>query len=206
MATTVESFLPDALLKQVAADLGLHESVLVKLEEIFKGNVQPEIQKNYLSHLKNSLEDLINERIKSLFLDSLREMNKDNAETLGQLIQSRHFKIFTIQLIPFTKPLKRDAFINFVRGSAIIYYRDNLDEKQKRIWIAHELGHVFFQRYINDSPADPKTSEAMASAFALIAILDKEDFYSKRAQNYCYGTKADIVQALRHLLKLKAAS
>lgn len=202
MASAVEPFLPASLLKQVAQDLGLNEAVLVKLDEIFKTNVQPEIQKNYLSHLKNSLEDLINERIKSLFLESLREINRENVDTLEQMIKSRHYKIFTIQLIPFNKPFKRDAFINFVRGSAIIYYRENLDEKQKRIWIAHELGHVFYQRYINDGPVDQKTSEAMASAFAIVAIVDKEDFYAKRSQQYCYGSKENIIQAFRHLLKL----
>lgn len=102
----------------------------------------------------------------------------------------------------FRKKLKNSRFIvicepysNFVDGQKqasadyyqgrkfVIYHREDLPEKDLRVYIAHEVGHLFLLAELDISKKDKRqkmytgTTEPLSSIFGVLAISEKSDFY-----------------------------
>jgi Zn-dependent peptidase ImmA (M78 family) len=76
--------------------------------------------------------------------------------------------------------MKRRATTRHHTSGAIIYYSSCYEEKEKRILIAHELGHIV-NKELHKNTGD---SEQMANLFSYIAIEDKDKFYSEECKNF----------------------
>jgi hypothetical protein len=65
-----------------------------------------------------------------------------------------------------------------------IYYHPETDEKQLRVMLAHELGHLFLVDMFNarlDTDYDENTLiEPVSTVFGVFTILDKNDFYHNK--------------------------
>jgi len=82
-----------------------------------------------------------------------------------------------------------------------IFFHPNMDEKQLRACLAHELGHLFIIELANESRGegaalfDEKTlTEPLSSIFGVFAIMDKNDFYGERCGRLNHDSWRDIVQ------------
>lgn len=66
----------------------------------------------------------------------------------------------------------------------LIYYDPELDDKQLRVILAHELGHLFLCTLFDKDPdkkdPDDPPTEADSSVFGALAISDRTDFYLRK--------------------------
>jgi len=101
-------------------------------------------------------------------------------------------KEFFIECKPFrvNAPGQRGAasFYHRFRRFAI-YYDSTLPERERRINIAHELGHLYLlARYYAETgneynPKLEATTEPLSSVFGLFTISDKNNFYENLASS-----------------------
>ena len=159
-----------------------------KISDFFNNILKPALKVHYLSHLVTSIEEMINENQKETFLNYIKSTGNSeySIATLTNLVNDKRVRMFSIILVPIRNS-KRKARTYKKEGGVIIYYADYLQENEKRFAIAHELGHI-----VNDYILKIKdtNSEYMASLFAYIALLDKNNFYKNEASKYI--TKTDI--------------
>lgn len=77
----------------------------------------------------------------------------------------------------------------------MIYYNSRLEEKDKRLLIAHELGHIIEQFVFKQNG-----SEGIASLFAYIAMLDKNKFYREECKDFLFPSDLTIFEELKRVL------
>lgn len=84
-----------------------------------------------------------------------------------------------------------------------IVYDSQMDAKQARVVIAHELGHLFAITVFNKDYKEKH--EPLSSIFGIFTILDKNDFYSDKSKTIPFQHKSwnDIVSDFS-LLKNRA--
>lgn len=168
----------------------------------FRDKLKPEIKYRYLSHLVSTLEDMINTQEKRRILEEvakakeLEETKETQSalQTLEEAISSKHYRLFVITLVPTTKT-RKNATTRIIESNALIYYNSNLPEKDKRLLIAHELGHIV-EHFIFKKDG----SEGIASLFAYIAMLDKNNFYKDECSNYVFKSDVTIFNELTKVL------
>ena len=119
-------------------------------------------------------------------------------------------EMFQIILSPVDKSFKILKFINayyYKNRYFAINYHPNLDEKQLRIMIAHELGHLYLVDLLKSTPALKKALgndalvEALSTIFAIFSIFDKNDFYHNRTGKYKHKTPEAILEDFDFLIK-----
>ena len=191
----------EELKKKILKDFKVNESFFDNLLDYFNKIIKPEIRNNYLSHLISSVEDIINgNRIKK-FISSLKEENKEDA-TLKRLIASKNLRLFSIVLLPLEDD-KKKASSRLFELHSMINYDPRIEPKQKRILIAHELGHIVLKLSEYEKFYDIEDKEKFASLFALISILDKEHFYNEEVKQYTYNNNDYILfNEVKSLLKI----
>lgn len=168
----------------------------------FRDKLKPEIKNRYLSHLVSTIEDMINNQEKARILEDVAKAKEleEGQETqnafkyLEEAINSKHYRLFVITLIPTIKT-KKNATTRIVRNNAMIYYNSRLEEKDKRLLIAHELGHIIEQFVFKQNG-----SEGIASLFAYIAMLDKNKFYREECKDFLFPSDLTIFEELKRVL------
>jgi Zn-dependent peptidase ImmA (M78 family) len=188
-----EVSLDKSLRAQLVKKFSVSDQQIDNVIKLFNDLLKPEIEKNYLSHLKSSIEDLINEREKVKFLEVVAADQKD---ALDKLIQSKRLRLFTILLKPLGSS-KRLASTRVINGTPIIFYFPGMDNRQKRVLIAHELGHIalrFLGSEENDNP-----SENTVNLFAFIAMHDKNQFYRLECKEFTYDSVIELLDAFTML-------
>lgn len=114
----------------------------------------------------------------------------------AEIRKQQGFELFQIQCVPVT-----DDSIPCGFGSAqyyeghiyIIYYDSKMDEKQLRIVIAHELGHLVVETILKGDLPSNQSSEPLSSIFGILAILDKNDFYHSPLSRYQHSSAEEII-------------
>ena len=90
----------------------------------------------------------------------------------------------------------------------VIYYHPNTEEKQLRVMLAHELGHLFLVEFFNSKLGkdyDENTPiEPASTVLGIFAILDKNDFYHNKTTPFNHKKKEDVLDdfCLLHNKKL----
>jgi Zn-dependent peptidase ImmA (M78 family) len=154
----------------------------------FNSIIISKIKTKFLSHLVTSIEDLINEkRMKGIkdIIESAKEKENDIA-VIKSLLAGKNARFYSLVLIP--AKIRRRATTRYHKFGAIIYYNSNFEDKQIRILIAHELGHIVNKELLN---ADDE--ENTANLFAYIAMKDKNDFYEKTSKQYVFHSDIEIL-------------
>ena len=105
------------------------KDLLEKLDRIFCSEIKPKLQNKYLAHFVAVLQDIVAEKV-------------DNP-------------LFRIVLVPSSK-ISLSSSEYDVRNSFTVHYPvaaddRELDEKLVRIYIAHELGHLYAHVLLNSS-------------------------------------------------------
>lgn len=75
-----------------------------------------------------------------------------------------------------------------------IYYDEKLDEIQKRVAIAHELGHLFYD-VISETP-EQSDRETLSTLFGIAAMLHK---YQCKSDVPLYASEEDLVSKFKLL-------
>lgn len=88
--------------------------------------------------------------------------------------------------------LKGAGFATYTKKLCFnILYDSALDEKQARVVIAHELGHLFVIASLEKDYEH--NHEPISSIFGVFTILDKNDFYAKKTHLYQHRSWQEII-------------
>lgn len=135
---------------EIEEKLGILERNIVAFESKYE-SLQNKISYQYLAHIIRTLETYIRE--------------------------SKKIKLFRItcsakEVNDKTKGLAWTSYPN--NGfSYNIYYDKHADGLQKRVAIAHELGHLFYVIEFDKTMDD--THEPLSSLFGIIALIDRQE-------------------------------
>ncbi|MCL2791798.1 MAG: M48 family metalloprotease [Spirochaetaceae bacterium] len=168
-------------------EFDLSKDDIDQVETFFKSVITDSLKKRFLSHLVSTIEDLVNDKQKKDFIEDLKAKVASNPNLQSKLdmnlilesVNNKNIRLFTIILKPL--PISAiSARTNYIRGSALVTYDNRLDEKDIRLLIAHELGHIIHKHFF------PQISnlEPIATLFAFIAMCDKHDFYKTKIERF----------------------
>lgn len=97
----------------------------------------------------------------------------------------------------------------------IVYYHPHLNEKQLRVCVAHELGHLYllelYNFYLLNEKKEPITearnflSEPLSSLFALFLIDEKDAFYrdGENINSFCHNRHNRLEDILETLVLMR---
>ena len=117
--------------------------------------------------------------------------------------------IFQINCFPLdpNSPLINVGCAQYFPGKFFtIFFHPAMEEKQLRVCLAHELGHLFIVELLNETMEeygklyDEKTlTEPISSIFGVFTIMDKNHFYKERGRLLNHHICEDIVEDFVHL-------
>ncbi|MDR3301727.1 MAG: ImmA/IrrE family metallo-endopeptidase [Spirochaetaceae bacterium] len=148
------------------------------------------VQKKYLSHLVSSVEELINKKRLAKNNESPAETDKknDSAALNDKIAQLGKFSILLCALnIAKAKTYEFEAGV-------IIAYNENSVDSDKRILIAHELGHI-----LNINHSDFTDTQNTANIFTFFAINGKNEFYKNKASELIFRSESEIISKISAL-------
>ena len=87
----------------------------------------------------------------------------------------------------------------------LISYPAHLDDIQLRVYLAHELGHLYLIECLNHAVKDANftedtKTEPLSTVFGIFAILDKNDFYATISEKQLlHKTWEDVIKDFKLL-------
>jgi hypothetical protein len=180
----------ESISDKITGEWGISIDTIQRYTSFYSETIRPIIKTNYLSHLVNTVENMVNDKRMNRLLRSITEVNR---EQIRSLLASKTFRLYSIILVPID--IKRRATTRYHPSGAIIYYNSCYDEKTVRILIAHEVGHIVNKELL-DHAVD---SEETANLFAYVAMDDKNKFYAEGCSKFVF--KSDI-QILNDIISI----
>jgi len=168
--------------KKIFSEWNLSTEIIERYNSFYHNSIKPVIKTNYLSHLVATVENTVNEKKMTTFLEVFEG---DQGKVRG-LLASRTLRLYSIMLVPVN--LKRRATTRYHDSGAIIYYNSIFEEKTVRILIAHELGHIVNKELLENSV----DSEQTANLFAYIVMDDKNKFYKEECDRFISNSDIQI--------------
>ena len=139
------------------------------------------MQRQYLAHIIRTLEDLLRKATGNEMFRIICSPVDENSRNIG-IARAQYF------------PKRYFA----------IYYHPKTDEKQLRVLLAHELGHLFLVELMSttfDKRYDETTmAEPASTILGIFTILDKNNFYHNRITPFKHQTPDDVIGDFNHLL------
>jgi hypothetical protein len=178
----------DDISSRLSRDLHISGRLVEERRKFFDDYIKPKIKTKFLSHLVTTVEDLINEKRMREIIDSVKEKRND-INLIRSLFASRNVRFYSIVLIPMN--IRRRATTRYHKFGASIYYNVCFDDKQIRVLIAHELGHIINKELLNTDD-----DEGAANLFAYIAMQDKNIFYDKESKEYLFQSDIAILNEI----------
>jgi hypothetical protein len=110
-------------------------------------------------------------------------------------------EMFRIVCSPVEENVKRlgIASAHYYKGRYFsIFYHPATEEKQLRILLAHELGHLFLVEFFNSvldgSKFDEKSEiEPMSTILGIFTILDKNEFYHNKTVSFKHRSPLEVL-------------
>jgi Zn-dependent peptidase ImmA (M78 family) len=170
------------IISAISKQFSVHEKTVETLHGFFEDITKP-IKYQYLAHIIRTME-----------------------ERLRQFPGNEMFRIECSPVDAEEKSLGI-ASAHYYKGRYFsIFYHPNTEDKQLRIMLAHELGHLFLIEYLN---AKHKTTEydensrtePLSSILGIFTILDKNDFYHNRTALYKHESAKQVLNDFSLLIK-----
>lgn len=165
-----------------------------KYNDFYEQQILPRINRKFLAHMVAVVEEMIDEKIRR----EITEANQNNP--LKKETGTPTFQRYNIIVSGNVTPKNGTAYTRCFPQGAIIIYKRNDDqndiekEKELRIFVAHELGHLLLKHGIID---DTSHTENHANLLAYFAISGKNDFYVDKAPKFKYnGDKPEIISKI----------
>ena len=149
------------------------EEDLVKLLNKAYGTFSPYLQEKYLAHVMRGMESYIRIMMKNNRFIIICEPYREDEFSEGQ---SQANTTYYPPRVTIRSTDKQNS-------SFIINYNGKLPEKEKRDYIAHEIGHIFLVALRKNkdvswgSKSIPNT-EPLSSIFGIFTMSEKNDFYA----------------------------
>ena len=146
------------------------EKIRDKFDKSFLDDDANLFKNEYLAHLIRSMERVLREKTKNplfrIIVEALREEDPLHHAGTADYKVGKYFAVF---------------------------YHPLMEPKQLRICLAHELGHLFLAALMEAPDSEEFSSEPIASVFGILAILQKNWFYSGECEKFNHdNTKALI--------------
>lgn len=174
----------DSLLEKIASRFKISTEQVSSIHNIYK-NIVKGMKRHYLAHVIRTMEDFLRNQPGNEMFRIICSPVAESEKSLG--IASAHY-------------YKHRYFA--------IYYHPQTDEKQLRVMLAHELGHLFLVDMLNDiadQHFDEKTMlEPMSTIFGVFTILDKNDFYHNKTAPFKHKSPDEILDDFSLLLNKDA--
>lgn len=151
--------LDDDKKKQIMNTFSVDEDIFDALNTHY-AKIKDGMKKQYLAHMIRTME-----------------------VQLQELTQNPFFKI-TVTPMPSASKDLNIACASYQKNCFFsIYYPPHLDDRQLRVCLAHELGHLYLIEYANHVLENANFNEntdiePLSTVFGILAILDKNDFYA----------------------------
>jgi Zn-dependent peptidase ImmA (M78 family) len=124
-------------------------------------------------------------------------------ECLRQVSENPLFRIICSPVDETSKLLGIAGAHYYKNHYFAIYYHPRTDEKQLRVLLAHELGHLFFIEMMNSAfnkQYDEKTAvEPLATIFGIFTIFDKNEFYHNKTAPFKHNSPEEILNDFKLL-------
>jgi Zn-dependent peptidase ImmA (M78 family) len=146
------------------------------------------------------------EKLQSFFLDIKDKMKGQYLAHIIRTLEERLRKIpgnemFQIACSPVAENSKRlgIAGAHYYKGRYFsIFYHPETEEKQLRILLAHELGHLFLVEFFNSVLGAPKLNEKseiepMSTILGIFTILDKNEFYHNKTAPFKHRSAEEVL-------------
>jgi Zn-dependent peptidase ImmA (M78 family) len=116
--------------------------------------------------------------------------------------------MFQIVCSPVAENSKRLGIVSahYYKGRYFsIFYHPKTEEKQLRILLAHELGHLFLVEFFNSRLDTPKFDEkseieSMSTILGIFTILDKNEFYHNKTAPFKHRSVEEVLQDFNFLV------
>jgi hypothetical protein len=95
----------------------------------------------------------------------------------------------------------------FPKSYFTVFFHPRMDDKQLRVCLAHELGHLFIIELLNNTDNNGKQftkddiTEPLSSIFGVLTIMDKNEFYENCGTKYNHDTWQAILSEFISLSK-----
>jgi hypothetical protein len=171
-------------------------------EKITYISEQFRIRKSQVAHIHKLFSEVI-DGVKNQYLAHvIRCMESYIRKNTGNPM----FQINTFPLDPASPMLNVGCAQYYPGRYFAIFFHPCMDEKQLRVCLAHELGHLFIIELLNEKKPDgselfDKTTltEPVSSIFGIFTIMDKNHFYKDIAPDFNYHSWEELIRAFIHL-------
>ena len=167
--------LEESVKSYIQEKLNIEPELIQKVYDFFingvKNHEKHGIKYQYLAHLQRALEGIMRDKSGNpLFTIALHKLPEDDQALEVGTAQYNKNKCF------------------------IVYYHPKLDDKQLRVCLAHELGHLFLA-VLFDYDSSKENTEPISTLFGIFKILDKDHFYRHEARDYCHKTPENVIDS-----------
>jgi len=164
----------DIKLPVIAEDLKAEESLVKELLPIFNEFYEI-VRLQHLAHLMRAMELYVRKKTNNRAFKIVWKKMPDD------------YKTSSLSAVG----LKWDDRYGIVTPAKL----DNKDDlRQLRVYVAHELGHLFYAVQHSDKEKDDKTHQKMANIFGVFAMLERNDFYIEKAPNIPHTSWREVIR------------
>jgi hypothetical protein len=163
------------LISKISEQYGVSEKQVEELHSFFL-NIKDKMKEQYLAHIIRTLEARLRKIPGNEMFQIACSPVAENSKQLGiagaHYYKGRYFSIF---------------------------YHPETEEKQLRILLAHELGHLFLVEFFNATldaqKFDEKSEiEPMSTILGIFTILDKNEFYHNKTALFKHRSVEEVLQ------------
>jgi Zn-dependent peptidase ImmA (M78 family) len=165
----------DGICDELCAKFKVKAETCGDFDSFYTNTLLKKVQKKYLAHLVASIEEMIN--------DGLKDKSKYEESIDSVIKNTRRFSI-----ILFCDNINGGAKTYRCNNGALIVYNPRNKDKDIRVLIAHELGHI-----VNEQRKLPNT-ENNANLFAFFALSGKNKFYQSKYRDFFYPSDNAIIR------------
>ncbi|MGL4981631.1 MAG: hypothetical protein ACRC4W_02020 [Treponemataceae bacterium] len=169
--------------EEISKTFSINKDSIDEIEKAYK-ELSAKIPDQYLAHMVRVMEQKIRETTDNPFFQIHLEPMTDDTKLTKVCCATHQPKCY------FT-----------------IAFPKNLEKKQLRICIAHELGHLYLVELANATTDTQRTKESnmepVSTIFAFFAIMDKNQFYEKNIKNLKHRDKEETLADFVHLFLKK---
>jgi Zn-dependent peptidase ImmA (M78 family) len=177
-----EFFVNDEKITHISGQFRVNKSHVELIYEIFS-KVIDGVKNQYLAHIIRCMESYIRQKT-----------------------ENPMFQINTFPVESGSPVLNVGCAQYYPKRYFSIFFHPHMEERQLRVCLAHELGHLFIIELLNEGRTDESelfdktmSTEPLSSIFGVFTIMDKNRFYKETAPKFNHHSWEELVQSFVHL-------
>lgn len=164
----------DEILGKISSVFVVPEDQVKKLFKLYQNKISKSLKRHYLAHVIRTME-----------------------ETLRELPGNEMFRIICTPIDEHSTDIGI-ASAHYYKGRFFaIYYHPKTNEKQLRIMLAHELGHLFlielFNKSFGENYDETTQTEPISTILGIFTILDKNEFYHNKTTPFKHNSPEEVL-------------